>query len=459
MDSCGVKMYEVTKSGARITFTNVEDFNLNHILDCGQCFRWKKERGISDTDASIWYGVVGKDFARITYIPEKPSISELFDDESASDHKELFNNKCTVVIESTNTNEDFWIEYFDLDRDYSAIKAKLSENDPVMREAISAGWGIRILKQDEWETVISFITSQNSNIPRIKGCIETICRKYGEEIGEYKGEKQFSFPDVKTMASATEDELKSCRFGYRAKYIAEAARQINRDGGAVLDVASSMDDIQVIEYLRGISGIGPKVASCIMLFSMAKLNIFPIDVWVKRVMNRLYGIRENDIAKMKEYADEHFGKFGGIAQQYLFYYIRTLADVKPEIYNTLNVAEDDLKYDLDNMSDDDSCDEAEDAIEDYVVLDRSGEVVGGSMLEDNIEEIDEIEDIDESAEVTEPMSEEAIIEDDSPEISDTEEVDILEELMRSNEAEENSEEDVAEESSEAVVKGLGDFKI
>lgn len=311
-----MKMYEVAKRGNKIVFKNVRDFSLDHVFDCGQCFRWKKE---SD---SAYYGVVGEDFARVCFEPDSSSETS-----------------GTVIVESYNNDEDFWVQYLDLARDYGAIKKLLAKDDDVMADAIKYGSGIRILNQNVWETLVSFIISQNSNIPRIKNCIETLCREHGKEIGEYQGEKLFSFPDIKTIASLKEDDLKPCRLGYRAKYIAEAARQINRDGGAVLDVASSMDDQEVLKYLLNVSGIGPKVASCIMLFSMGKLNIFPIDVWVKRVMNRLYAIGENDVAGMKEYAARHFGKYGGIAQQYLFYYIRQLSVSKPEVYKSLKIAE------------------------------------------------------------------------------------------------------------------------
>lgn len=306
-------MFEITKTGTKIIISNFRDFDLDQILDCGQCFRWKKEES---AHSPSWYGVINGEFARLSY------------EENES-----------IIIESYENDEDFWIRYLDLERDYSTIKAQLSDNDPVMLNAIEEGSGIRILRQDVWETLISFIVSQNSNIPRIKGCIEALCKEFGEEIGQYKGEKIFSFPGHEILSAIKEDDLKVCRLGYRAKYIAEAARQIARDDGAMLNVAASMNDQDVLKYLLSISGVGPKVASCIMLFSMGKLNIFPIDVWVKRVMNRLYSIREDDMAAMKAYAEKHFGRYGGIAQQYLFYYIRQLSVTKPELYKSLRITE------------------------------------------------------------------------------------------------------------------------
>lgn len=319
-------MYEFKKTNTKVEFFGVKDFDLDHVFDCGQCFRWKKE------SESSYYGVVGEHFSKVS-----------FEQTDGDEHADAIGN---IKIESYENDENFWIRYLDLNRDYGAIKETLSAGDSVMEEATQNGRGIRILRQEVWETLISFIISQNSNIPRIKNCIETLCSEYGEEIGLYRGQKIFTFPKLQTLAEVKEDELKSCRLGYRAKYIAEAARQINRDDGSVLEVASDMNDKEILKYLLHISGIGPKVASCIMLFSMGKLNIFPIDVWVKRVMNRLYNIEENDVDGMKEYAHKHFGKYGGIAQQYLFYYIRNLSLSDPERYEALKIAEDYKKIEI-----------------------------------------------------------------------------------------------------------------
>ncbi len=310
-------MYDLIKKKNKIIIKGVADFDADQVFDCGQCFRWKKE---VHPEGSVWHGVVNGNFALLNFDKDDDGLGE-------------------ISIESYEDDENFWIKYLDLDRDYGKIKTRLSKDDPVMFGAIEEGIGIRILRQDVWETLISFIISQNSNIPRIKGCIESLCREYGKEIGKYKGEKIYSFPEFDTLSRLKEDDLKVCRLGYRAKYIAEASRQISRDDGAVLDVASSMDDQDVLKYLLGISGIGSKVASCIMLFSMGKLNIFPIDVWVKRVMNRLYSINEDDVTAMKEYAKKHFGRYGGIAQQYLFYYIRQISMNKPELYKSLRISE------------------------------------------------------------------------------------------------------------------------
>ncbi|MCF0144106.1 MAG: DNA-3-methyladenine glycosylase 2 family protein [Firmicutes bacterium] len=249
-------------SPARYKGYDEADFNLDRMLDCGQCFRWEKN------DQGIW--------------------------ETPEDIKDISG-------------------YFDLGRDYSKIRRKLSKNDPVMKEAIRAGKGIRILKQDRWETLLSFIISQNNNIPRIKGCISTLSETLGE-----KGQ----LPTPAVLARATVEDLAACRLGYRDKYLIETARQIEEDPEFLDRLAKpEVSSDEAAEVLQKLSGVGPKVANCIALFGLGKIDSFPIDVWMKRVMNQLYGIPENDVKAMKEYAAENFAPYGGIAQQYLFYYI------------------------------------------------------------------------------------------------------------------------------------------
>ena len=187
--------------------------------------------------------------------------------------------------------------------------------------------GIRILNQDRWETIISFIISQNNNIPRIKGCIESLCRNFGEYAGSYRGEEYYSMPAPQVLAALDIEDLAPVRLGYRAKYIIETSKKIVADGGvefldSAFDENSSGDE--VYEYLTGLCGVGPKVANCIMLFCMQQYDSFPVDVWVKRVMNRLYGFDESDIKGMKNFAADKYMNLGGFAQQYLFYYIRSL---------------------------------------------------------------------------------------------------------------------------------------
>ncbi|GHU63550.1 DNA glycosylase [Clostridia bacterium] len=280
----------------------IRDFNTGQIFECGQCFRW-----VRGADGG-YTGVVQGCFANIYYNNEEDVITIWSD----------------YMPHSETLRDAFWRDYLDLNRDYAAIKRTLSEKDPVMYDATYAGAGIRLLNQDPWETLISFIISQNSNIPRIRGCIEALCTAFGERIGNSGGRELFAFPTIKRLASLKESELDVCSLGYRAKYVVEAARQVNVDGGAFLATAGKANEEKTEAYLTSLSGVGPKVAHCVMLFALRKTDVFPIDVWMARVMSELYGIEESDHNAMRAYAWEHFSPWSGIAQQYLFHYARNI---------------------------------------------------------------------------------------------------------------------------------------
>ena len=262
---------------------NVKDFNLKNIFDCGQCFRWKEEEDGSFTGVAFGRPV------NMSFADGTLSIDNCTEDE--------FKN--------------IWHDYLDLGRDYGEIKEKLCCCDDRMPEAIAAGPGIRILNQDLWEIIISFIISQNNNIPRIKGCIEKLSELFGECAGEYRGREWFNLPSPEVLAGLTVEDLGPVKLGYRAKYLIGTAK-------AVMEKGLPENE----EELLALPGVGPKVANCIELFGMGRMDSFPIDVWVMRVMNEVYGIEESDKKAMTNYAREHFGELGGIAQQYLFYYIR-----------------------------------------------------------------------------------------------------------------------------------------
>lgn len=299
----------------------VRDFDLDHIFDCGQCFRWNKEADGSYTGVAFGQ-----------------AVNMSFEPASADNPYE------GLLTVDNITQADFdgvWADYLDLGKDYGSIKLELSGKDSVMSCAVSSGQGIRILRQDPWETLISFIVSQNNNIPRIKKCIEGLCELFGEPLGEYRGKERFAFPKAEILAKLTEEDLAPVKLGYRAKYIINTAKQIVEDESGALETADGeaaesenqkrqLADLREAtvqegyDYLTSLCGVGPKVANCILLFGMAKQECFPIDVWVRRVMNRMYGIAENDMKTMKVFAEENFGEYGGIAQQYLFYHIRQL---------------------------------------------------------------------------------------------------------------------------------------
>ncbi len=279
---------------------DVKDFNLIHIFDCGQCFRWRKmEDGFYIGVALNRVVSMKEDRGTLTIIPLLTPNGV-----KASEEKAL------------------WRDYLDLDRDYGTIKRKLRRGDPAMAKAIKAGEGIRILKQDLWETIISFIISQNNHIPRIKGCIESLAENFGEPVAGLdrrclksielpEGLKPFNLPTPEKLAKLKVEDLAPIKLGYRDKYLIETAKTVAEEG-----LPKDFDK------LSKLCGVGPKVANCIALFGMEKTASFPIDVWVKRVMAEVYGFEGNDLNGMKEFAGERFGELGGFAQQYLFYYIR-----------------------------------------------------------------------------------------------------------------------------------------
>jgi N-glycosylase/DNA lyase len=275
---------------------DVKDFNLDHIFDCGQCFRWEKQ------DDGSYVGVAMGKICRMT-----------FDDG-------------TLTIDNCDQNEfeNIWKPYLDLNKDYGTIKDLLSDKDEVIEKAAKYGYGIRILKQDFWETVVSFIISQNNNIPRIKGCIDNLSRLFGEKIGGYNGKECYSLPTPEKLASLTVEDLEPVKLGYRASYLIKMAKQMIEQGGPEAVEKRLSECENPIEELQKFCGVGPKVAACISLFGLGRVDAFPIDVWIRRVMNQLYGIDEKAVKEMNTYAKETFGEYGGIAQQYLFYYIRGL---------------------------------------------------------------------------------------------------------------------------------------
>lgn len=267
-----------------IIFEKIKDFDLAHIFECGQCFRWNPSE-----DGESYIGLTGSYAAKTTFNQKKGEL----------------------ILEVTGGDREFWSNYFDLGTDYSLIKETLLRNEPKIGDAIEYGKGIRILNQDKFETLISFIISQNSNIPRIRKCIEAICRNYGESLGEVFGEERFAFPSPEMLGKATVDELMALKLGYRSKYIiASTEKYINEGCPADYD--------EVLAY----PGVGPKVANCIMLFGLHDVEAFPIDTWVKRIMNDMYGLEEKNVQSMSEFASKKFGVYAGYAQQYLFYYYR-----------------------------------------------------------------------------------------------------------------------------------------
>ena len=257
-----------------ISFT-IPDFDPAQTFECGQAFRF------SCTDG-VWSGIVGSRLLR------------------------LKKDGDTVTFFDTTQQEfdTYWRRYLDLDTDYGAICRVLSADD-TLRRACRYGSGIRILRQEPFETLITFILSQNNNIVRIKGLVQRLCEQFGEPLGD-----GFAFPTVQRLASVSPEDLAPVRAGFRAKYICDAARKV-ADGTVDLDAVATLPYPEARAELMRINGVGPKVADCTLLFGFHRIEAFPADVWIKRAMQHLYP------NGLPEYVLPH----AGIAQQYLFYYV------------------------------------------------------------------------------------------------------------------------------------------
>ena len=232
----------------------------------------------------------------------------------------IFEGICEEDIESE------CYEYFDLGTDYEEIKKKLAKIDEHLKESVKYGEGIRILKQDLWETIISFIISANNNIPRIKGIIDRISKKYGNKI-QFRGKEYYTFPDMEHLGEASVEDLRALGLGFRDKRIYETTKVFLDKKLTLEELENEKDTKALREKLMTLSGVGGKVADCIMLFSLKRFDVFPVDVWVRRVMNELY-IKEDDENKvskelLQNLAKEKYKDLAGLAQQYLFYQRRS----------------------------------------------------------------------------------------------------------------------------------------
>ena len=277
---------------------NQNSFELKDIFECGQCFRWNEQEDGSYT------GVIKNGIINV----------------KKEDETITFTGICDKNIEEVVN------EYFDLKRDYEKIKEQLGNVDEYLKTSIQYGKGIRILNQDLWETIISFIISANNNIPRIKGIIERISQKYGNEI-EWNGKKYYTFPTYEQLKDVTIQEYRNLGLGFRDIRLYETTQIILNKEVDLEKLKNNPNTQEVRNELLRLSGVGPKVADCILLFSdLKRFDVFPIDVWVRRVMNDLY-IKEDDetkVSKVKieKLAEEKFGDLKGLAQQYLFYWRR-----------------------------------------------------------------------------------------------------------------------------------------
>lgn len=286
--------YKAYEEDDKVIIEGLKHFEVKDIFECGQCFRWTVEDDGSYTTVA---------FGKVLNVMKK-------------DGKIIFSN--------TNM-EDFkriWHDYFDLDRDYGAVIDRLKK-DKTLERATEFGTGIRILNQDEWETLVSFVLSANNRIPMIRRSIGLLSEYFGELIEEYRGVKYYSFPTAETLKGLTVEDLAECKTGFRAKYIISAAEIVGNKEIDIYALKNVSTELARKELMR-FRGIGPKVSDCIMLFSMGKQDAFPIDVWVKRVMEHFYLDEDTNLKDIQKYATEKFGDLAGFAQQYLFYYAREL---------------------------------------------------------------------------------------------------------------------------------------
>ncbi len=280
------------------TLKDIDCFNLKDTFQCGQCFRWEENEDASYT------GIVRQNVINI---------------------RKIDNNEYQVRMLGNEDIEKLVYEYFDLNRDYGKIQNKLSCVDENMKTSIKYGQGIRLLNQDLWEILISFIISANNNIPRIQKIIKRLAESYGKPI-DFLGNVYYTFPTPEELKDVTISEFRELGLGFRDKRIYETTQKILKKEVDLKKLECISNTQEVRNILLTLPGVGPKVADCILLFSTLKrLEVFPIDVWVNRVMNELYihgkedKINKNEVLKL---AEEKFGNLAGIAQQYLFYWRR-----------------------------------------------------------------------------------------------------------------------------------------
>ena len=267
-----------------IVIPDVRDLDLEQTLDCGQSFRWEKQN-----DGSFSGVAFGK------YVNISLDGTDM------------------IIKNAAPEDEKIWREYFDLELDYGKIRGDISKLHPVLEEAARYAPGIRILRQEPYEALCTFIISQNNNIKRIKGIVARLCESFGDEIDE----GVYTFPNAERLEELTPDDLAPLRAGFRNRYIIDSAKKV-ASGEVDLELCKTADYDTARAELMKITGVGVKVADCTLLFGMHRVEAFPVDVWMKRAMEKLFpGMSAND-----------FGEYAGIAQQYLFHYSR----MHPELF-------------------------------------------------------------------------------------------------------------------------------
>ncbi len=281
-------------------------FDLERTLRCGQAFRWKKYDG-------WWYGIVGKKVIKVRQIGDKLEF----------------------LIFPPNYNTEFIESYFRLDDDLPFILSKI-DKDQSIRKAIQHSLGLRIIRQQPWECLISYICATYKNIPAIKNMIHNLAKKFGEKI-RVDHHNFYTFPNPHNLAEANLEELKECKLGYRAQYVLNTSRNIRKKEVDLEALRMMKYEKAKLELLQ-LAGVGQKVADCVLLFSLDKLEAFPVDVWIKRIILQSYSkhfeksfieetlnkpsVAPHEYMEISSFGREYFGEFAGYAQEYLFHYKR-----------------------------------------------------------------------------------------------------------------------------------------
>ncbi len=269
----------------------VKDFDLKNTFENGQCFRFNPYKG----------GYLGIALGEVIYL-EKTGRADLWIDGVDA---AIFDRK--------------FVPYFDLQADYSRIAASFPQEEN-LRRALEYGRGMRILRQDPWETLLSFVISQNNHIGRIKAIVERLCSRYGSPLA-YDGSVFYTFPTAEQLKDVSAQEYAALGCGYRAGYLEEIVKN-KLEGKINLDRLQKCGYDDAKEQLLVLKGVGPKVADCILLFGLGYTQAFPVDTWIKKVMETLYLKKSASKAEIEQFAYETFGSYAGFAQQCLFYYAR-----------------------------------------------------------------------------------------------------------------------------------------
>lgn len=263
-----------------------KNFNPTHIFECGQFFRYKK----LNSNHYIAYSLDKK--------------------------VEIFKEKELFVIKCNSADEDYFINFFDLKTDYSNIKQNLLLHFSFMEQPINFGYGIRILNQNVIEMIISFIISANNRIPRIQNSLEYICKNAGTNMGDY-----YAFPTLSQLSNLDEKFFTEAGLGYRSKYMVKTIKELKNFN---FEKLKTLPTAELREKLIQLSGVGPKVADCVLLFGFSRKDVFPVDTWIAKVYKQDLGGTYSNRVKISKELVTKFGNLSGYAQQYLFYYKRNL---------------------------------------------------------------------------------------------------------------------------------------